>query len=119
MFESMAGTTGAAVALIAAGIALAAALTFGARLLLFTHRTRVGVEKTSGHLKLRRRMANLAGRRQDTYETVVRAETMYGWVWISATRRSRTQFREVMGWAPTRRTAYRALRRLQKGRPAL
>lgn len=80
------------------------------------HHRRFEGERSRGHLKLRRRMAQLAGRLKDEYDTVVRAETMPGWVWIAATRRPREPFAEAMGWSATRWGARRRLSRYRAER---
>lgn len=107
----------AAVIALALGlVGFAAALIFAARLVRHAHLERVGAEKVRGHLRLRRRMQGLAGRRTNRPEftTVVRAETMYGWVWIITARHHGHPFTEVMGWSPFERTARRAMARRQR-----
>lgn len=83
------------------------------RVLRFAHRRRVGQELASGRLKLRARMERMVGRGHfpEVQETVVRAETMYGWVWIKMTRKPRIPLRVEHGWSPFRWTARRALAR--------
>lgn len=106
----------AVLAVILAVVALAIGGWYAARQLRTYHHLRFADEKANGHLKVRQRMRNMVGRRRDTYDGVMRAETMYGWVWMAFTRKPREPYVEVMEWAPTRRAAKRALARYRDGR---
>lgn len=102
-----------AAAMAAGGLLVAALLAYAAwrlarrlrRLLL----SKIAHEAAVGHRGVRRRVQGLVGRRQDTFETVMEAETMRGYVWFYWTRRAREGYRERTGWAPTRRLARRQL----------
>lgn len=105
--------TAAVIALVLGAVGLGSSLVFTVRLVRFDLLERIGREKVVGHVRLRRRMCNLAGKgnNKPRYETVVRAETMRGWVWIFCERRNGHGFEERMGWSPFRWTARRALAR--------
>lgn len=101
-----------AVACATTGAALAVTV---ARYALRAHHTRVAREISRGNFKLRRRMAVLAGRDRDVYQTVTRAGTMCGWVWILTIRRSGQPLQQSMGWAPLKWMAARSLARQHVG----
>lgn len=109
--------SGVEVALVLATVALLAALVWAGRVAAHAHRRKVAVERVSGRLALRKRMADMAGHRHnpETYENVVRAETMYGYVWIRSTRK-KAKFTEQHGWALTRRGARRKLAKASQPR---
>lgn len=100
----------AAVAVVVACVAactLWRTLTEGRRRL----RNRIAHEQATGHAGVRRRIKHTVGRRTDTFQDVLRAETMPGWVWFYWTRRPGESYRERTGWAPTRGLARRRLAR--------
>lgn len=68
-------------------------------------------ERDTGHRRLRQRVTNLVGRKQDTMETVLKADTMPGYVWFHWSRRPREPFVEIHGWAPFEWAARVQLRR--------
>lgn len=104
------------VGLASAAGALGCLSVFALRLVLRLHKERVRNELARGHLRLRRRIAQLAGRKQDRYATVTKAETMYGHDWLLTTRHPGQGLRENMGWAPTRRSARRRLAKAERNR---
>jgi hypothetical protein len=106
----------ALLALVVAGLAVAVAGTYAVRQLRQWHLFKVAHEKSNGHLRVRARIRNMVGRKQDTYDGVMHAETMYGWVWLAFTRKPREPYIEVMEWAPTKRAARRRLARYRDGR---
>lgn len=106
----------AVLGVVLAAVALAIAGWYVSRQLRAYHLLRLAEEKANGHFKVRRRMRSMVGKTKDTYDGVMRADTMYGWVWMAFTRRPREPYVEIMEWAPTRRAARRALARYRDGR---
>lgn len=99
------------VALTLALIATAAAAAYAGRIWWHRHLHLVAHEKAKGWRRLRNRHAHLAGRERSTYSSVERAETMYGWVWFSTTRKRNQPLTQAMGWAPSEAIARRRLAR--------
>jgi len=106
------GQTWIMLAVLVLLVALAAAARRGLRWLRYA----INRERETGHAGVRRRVTRLVGRKQDVYETVMKADTMPGYVWWRWTRKPRQPFTEEFGWAPTQRLARRRLRRSGPGR---
>lgn len=102
-------------AILLAAVAVCCALVFMARICWHAHLHRVAAEYAGAHLRLRRRMQVLAGRRRDEYAWCGKAETMYGYVWFVATRTAGQPFHEERGWAPFRWAAERAMAGYRSG----